>query len=359
MSLIKHLSPFAPDQSGAVAALFELGGIIVIADAGGCTGNICGFDEPRWFEHKSAVFSAGLRDMDAILGRDDELIAKLADAASWTDASFAAIVGTPVPAVIGTDFRALRRMAEKRCGIPAITVETLGTELYDRGEDRAWRAIFRTFATEKLPVETGTVGVLGATPLEFGSMSAPKRIAAVLLEQRASEVRVFGMGSGLDAIRRASEVERNVVVSPAGLATARFLKERFDTPYEISCPALPDDFTHALDALHGPGTLAGKRILVVHQQVLAHEVAKAVRAAGATDVTCASWFMLDDEVAAADTSATTNDVSLSTEEEFIGFIVEGGFDVVIGDIMLKAAVPGFAGEFIDLPHFAVSGRVLD
>ena len=75
--LRKYLTPFAPDQSGAVSILYELGGIIVICDAGGCTGNVCGFDEPRWFERKSAVFSAGLRDMDAILGRDDRLVAKL------------------------------------------------------------------------------------------------------------------------------------------------------------------------------------------------------------------------------------------------------------------------------------------
>ena len=61
--LRKYLTPFAPDQSGAVSVLYELGGIIVICDAGGCTGNVCGFDEPRWFERKSAVFSAGLRDM--------------------------------------------------------------------------------------------------------------------------------------------------------------------------------------------------------------------------------------------------------------------------------------------------------
>ena len=65
--LRKYLTPFAPDQSGAVSVLFELGGIVVICDAGGCTGNVCGFDEPRWFEQKKReFFSAGLRDMDAI-----------------------------------------------------------------------------------------------------------------------------------------------------------------------------------------------------------------------------------------------------------------------------------------------------
>jgi len=127
--LRKYLTPFAPDQSGAVSVLYEFGGIIVICDAGGCTGNICGFDEPRWFESKSALFSAGLRDMDAILGRDDRLVAKLADAVTKLDAKFAAIIGTPVPAVIGTDYHALKRMTEKKVDLPILTVDTDGMEL--------------------------------------------------------------------------------------------------------------------------------------------------------------------------------------------------------------------------------------
>ena len=53
--LRKYLSPFAPDQSGAAAVLCEFHGLIIILDAGGCAGNICGFDEPRWFESRSAI----------------------------------------------------------------------------------------------------------------------------------------------------------------------------------------------------------------------------------------------------------------------------------------------------------------
>ena len=111
--LRKFLSPFAPDQSGAAAVLCEFHGLIIILDAGGCAGNICGFDEPRWFESRSAIFSAGLRDMDAILGRDDRLVEKIGKACEKLSADFIAVIGTPVPAVIGTDYRALSRMIEK------------------------------------------------------------------------------------------------------------------------------------------------------------------------------------------------------------------------------------------------------
>ena len=33
--LRKYISPFAPDQSGAAAVLCELGGLVIILDAGG------------------------------------------------------------------------------------------------------------------------------------------------------------------------------------------------------------------------------------------------------------------------------------------------------------------------------------
>ena len=53
--------------------------------------------------------------MDAILGRDDRLVEKIGKACEKLSADFIAVIGTPVPAVIGTDYRALSRMIEKNC----------------------------------------------------------------------------------------------------------------------------------------------------------------------------------------------------------------------------------------------------
>ena len=185
--LRKYLTPFAPDQSGAVSVLYELGGIIVICDAGGCTGNVCGFDEPRWFESRSAIFSAGLRDMDAILGRDDRLVEKIGKACEKLSADFIAVIGTPVPAVIGTDYRALSRMIEKETGIPAITIDTDGTKLYDDGEKKTWKELFKKFAVEK-DVEPGRIGIIGATPLEFGGIYEEDFLKKYFAEKGFSKV---------------------------------------------------------------------------------------------------------------------------------------------------------------------------
>ena len=252
--LRKYLTPFAPDQSGAVSVLYELGGIIVICDAGGCTGNVCGFDEPRWFERKSAVFSAGLRDMDAILGRDDRLVAKLVDAAEKVEAGFAAVIGTPVPAVIGTDYQALKRMCEKKTDLPVLAVNTDGMELYDGGERKAYLELFKVFAREKLPVETGRVGILGMTPQDVSDLKAADKIRKVYADQGMRAI-CYGMGDGLDEVRNASLAAKNVVVSPAALKAAQYLQKKFGTPYEIAYPLAPE-LVPEMD-------YRGKKILIV------------------------------------------------------------------------------------------------
>ncbi|MBR4741402.1 MAG: hypothetical protein IK079_00675, partial [Desulfovibrio sp.] len=128
MKTYQRLAPFAPDQSGAISALYEFNGLLIVLDAGGCTGNICGFDEPRWAKKKAALVSAGLRDMDAILGRDEALLQKTADCLNALDCDFVAFIGTPVPAVIGTDLFGLARMAKNRFGKPALAIPTTGTK---------------------------------------------------------------------------------------------------------------------------------------------------------------------------------------------------------------------------------------
>ncbi len=344
-NLLKYLSPFAPDMSGAVSVLYEMGGLIVICDAGGCTGNVCGFDEPRWFRKKSAIFSAGLRDMDAILGRDDRLVSKLQDAMSKTDTEFMSIIGTPVPAVIATDFRALKHMFRKNTGLPVIAVETTGTGLYDEGEESAMLELFELFATQVFPVDKGSVGVLGVTPLEFSSLSAGKLLAETLKFDGWNKIYCYGMGSGLESVRRASAAQKNIVVSPAGLKTAEYLKRNFGTPYTAVCPFIPANLKKSLN-----GLLRGQKILVIHQQIMANAVRDEIYKNVDADVTVASCFMMQNDL------KDEKDFRLNDEQQFAKAVKNGGYDIIIGDILLQRALRQYKGTFIDFPHFAVSGR---
>ena len=342
--LRKYLTPFAPDQSGAVSVLFELGGIVVICDAGGCTGNVCGFDEPRWFEQKSAIFSAGLRDMDAILGRDDRLVAKLADAAQKVDATFAAVIGTPVPAVIATDYLALKRMTEKKINLPIMTIDTDGMELYDKGEEKAFLELFKTFATEKYPVDEHKVGILGMTPQDVSDLDAADKIRGVFKQKYDQQAVCYCMGDDLEAVKKASSVSKNIVVSAAAIEVARYLEKTFGTPYEIAYPLveelLPDiDYTN-------------KKVLVVQQQVIADSIRRELKKRGAESVQVAGWFMMKKEL------LEDGDISLRDEEDYIELVREGEFDIIFADGCMERMVPEFKGLFVNTRHFAVSGKLI-
>ena len=353
--LWKGLTPFAPDQSGAASVFYELGGILVICDAGGCTGNVCGFDEPRWFGERSAIFSAGLRDMDAILGRDDRLVAKLTDAAEKIDANFAAVIGTPVPAVIATDYRALQRMCEKKTNLPILTVDTNGMELYDVGEEKAWLTLFKTFAGKDVASQKEAseeddsskkmkIGVLGLTPHDVSDLNIEEKFRKS--ENENTHYICYGMRASIDKVKTAGSEDKNLVVAPAALETAKYLEKEFGTPYEVGYPFV-DELIPELD-------YAGKKILIIHQQVIANAIRQEIRTRSDeqnTEVTVASWFMMKSEL------SEEEDLSLKEEKDYCKLVQNGNYDIVFADENMRGLVPGFKGTFVNIRHFAVSGKL--
>ncbi len=86
-------------------------------NAGGCVEISCGYDEPRWDE-KSTIFSAALRDLNQVSDRDELLIQKTKEALKDIDAKFCrSNRDTSTPAVIATDYRALKRLDGDITGI--------------------------------------------------------------------------------------------------------------------------------------------------------------------------------------------------------------------------------------------------
>lgn len=384
--LYRYLSPFTPDQSGAASVLFELGGLVIICDAGGCAGNVCGFDEPRFQSKHSAVFSACLRDMDAIMGRDDKLIAKTGDALeSFPEAKFIAYIGTPVPAVIGTDFRALKHMAEKKFHLPVITCATNGMDSYDKGGEKAYRALIDTFACgdvdESVFAEknrqngctgcgTPFAGLWGATPLDLAATDSAERLRSCFAADGVPVV-TFGMDSTTDELCRCGEAVVNYVVSPAGLSAAEYLKEKFGTEYYIVSPFCSGRWTkeaeyECMGESHSclPQTGAGtdthipEPVLIVHQQFMANAVREMIRASfmekhlsDAPQIDVATFFDF------VSVYAEKGDCILPGEDDFIALVKERGYKTIIADPLLHRALPGFAGRFIPLPHYAVSGQL--
>ena len=67
------------------------------------------------------------------------------------------------------------------------------------------------------------------------------------------------------------------------------------------------------------------------------------------DAVCGTFFMQEKSC------RQDCDLFFSGEADFVE--KAQGFDTIIGDISLKRALADFKGEWFDLPHFAVSGRL--
>ena len=127
------LSTYTADVSGVCSALYEMGGMVIMHDASGCNSTYNTHDEPRWYDMPSMVYVSGLSELEAVMGDDDKLLRDVERAAKELHPRFVAIAGTPIPMMMGTDFKGIARLLERRLGIPVFGFATNGTHSYVSG----------------------------------------------------------------------------------------------------------------------------------------------------------------------------------------------------------------------------------
>lgn len=357
------LSPFTPDQSGAESVFFGYNCMTVMLDAGGCIGNTCGFDEPRWKKQPGSVFSAALRDIDAILGSDEILIDKVRKAYEITKGDFISIIGTPITAVIGVDYKAMARLLENRLGIPVVSISTNGMELYDKGIEKAYMELLRKFAPrsnkKERIVDNDSIGLIGALPLDmYSENNREEMIASIKKENtdndREPEIFPYGYGSLDNDILNCYEVSKNIVISPAGIKVAKFMKSEYGIPYEAYYPLdikLRDTLKEKIRN-SGINKLDKPKILVIHQQFFANAVRELIREELNYDnVSVSTWFMLIHEY------SEDGDQRLIEEGDLASLVDSENYNVIIGDPLLQMLIAENEALFIPLPHFAISGEL--
>ena len=101
------ISTYSSDEFGICSALYELGGMVVMHDASGCNSTYTTHDEPRWYDIDSMIFISAISEMEAIMGDDEKLIRDILTTAEKLHPEFIAIVGAPIPYMIGTDLEAI------------------------------------------------------------------------------------------------------------------------------------------------------------------------------------------------------------------------------------------------------------
>ena len=346
------ISTYSSDEFGICSALYELGGMVVIHDASGCNSTYTTHDEPRWYDMDSMIYISALSRNETILGRDSKLIEDILDAAKKYAPKFIAIVGAPVPYMIGTDYKALAKLVEDETGIPSFGFDSNGMQYYTRGMKDAFKSITERFAVKREAVESADrpikVNLLGVTPLDFGMTGAAESLKE-WLKSRGMECNMcLAMGCSISDIEKAGDADISLVLSYGGSGAAKILKERFGIPYVYGVPM---DGSSIADKIREKGKARGD-IVLIGEQILSLSLAEALKAEGiSVRVLCSLDRVRDVKINAGEILFTYT----PEEDDIIREVAKA--DLVIADPLYEG-VTG-KGKLITLPHMAFSGRMFE
>ncbi len=356
-----YLPPYTGDYSGVCSALFDLNCVVIISDANCCTRNYVSYDEPRWTEAKKSTFCSELRITDAIMGNDEKLIQQTVEVAQKVKPDFIVMLGSPVPAIIGTDMRGVAGEIEKRSGFPALGFSTTGFSYYDKGISTTILALLQKFAAQKPKPVKNSVNILGLTPLDF-SANDNCLIFRQLLENNGLQVNAsLLMQTNLEQLRRSTAAAVNLVVSQSGLAAARFMSEQYGIPYVIATPIGQRGSQKTLRAIKQ--TLSDKKnrivqgntpqearpsLLIISDQVIGNSLRAAIQLINkSANITVASFFEINPEL------ALPGDMFLKNEGHLTHLLRSGKYDRLLADPLITK-LPAAALKCYPLPHPAVS-----
>lgn len=348
------ISTYSADVFGVASALYELGGMTIMHDASGCNSTYNTHDEPRWYDIDSMVYISGLSEMEAVMGDDGKLIDDIVQAAGELSPKFIALAGTPIPMMIGTDYKAVASVIEKKTGIPTFGFATNGMHDYLSGISMAFEA-FASRMTSPMEVVPHSVNVLGLTPLDFAVCGYDRELVSRLQADGFTVLSTWSMGCSLEDIGRSAAAEVNLVVSWCGLAVAKKLKAMYGTPFVIGAPVGQKFTAEVLDALHRaaedktcrnlcqPASPEGTTVLI-GESVTSLSLAAALCREGAGDVRVICPVCCEDQLGL---------IRALDEDELVKALA--GARTVVADPLYQPICKD--KRFVRLPHEAFSGRL--
>ena len=255
----------------------------------------------------------------------------------------------------------LAAMIEKASGIPTMGFPTNGMHSYLSGASMAFAGLARRFClgeTEK----TGSLSanILGLTPLDFSVNGSAQDIKALLEQNGIEVVSSWAMGSSLEELQRAGAAHVNLVVSHAGLETAKLLKERFGTPYVAGVPVGREFSSLVVQTLRSAARTGENAVaypkkarghfdgVIIGESVMAHSLAAAAALERAKNLRVLCPLEAEKELLGAD--------SLHIHDETDIAECLAGERLIVADPLYKPICPKDA-VFVPLAHEAFSGRI--
>lgn len=377
--IASRISIYSADAFGVCSALYELGGLCVMHDASGCNSTYNTHDEPRWYDFDSMVYISGLSEMEAIMGDDQKFIDDIVYTAKELSPNFIAMAGTPIPTMIGTDFKAIANIIEKETNIPTFGFDTTGMHSYVSGAYKAFEALAKRFLKRNDKESRGEkkesidkesrevkntiikVNILGATPLDFSINKSVEAMVDLLKENNFEVISTWAMGSSLEYIKNAGDADVNLAVSYSGMGAAKYMYENLNIPYVVGTPFGKEFANKVIEDL--------KEVKSTKENKISYDNRKIDKNA---EITIVGESIMSESLAYAiskEKNKTVNVISsLETDEKLL---LEGdkiamfeddiekclkNSKTIIADPLFRPICP-LDSNFISLPHEAFSGRI--
>lgn len=377
--IASRISIYSADAFGVCSALYELGGLCVMHDASGCNSTYNTHDEPRWYDFDSMVYISGLSEMEAIMGDDQKFIDDIVYTAKELSPNFIAMAGTPIPTMIGTDFKAIANIIEKETKIPTFGFDTTGMHSYVSGAYKAFEALAKRFlkrndkesrGEQKESVDKESreakntiikVNILGATPLDFSINKSVEAMVDLLKENNFEVISTWAMGSSLEYIKNAGDADVNLVVSYSGMGAAKYMYENLNIPYVVGTPFGKEFANKVIEDLKEVKSTKENKVSYDNREIDEN-----------AEITIVGESIMSESLAYAiskEKNKTVNVISsLETDEKLL---LEGdkiamfeddiekclkNSKTIIADPLFRPICP-LDSNFISLPHEAFSGRI--
>ena len=362
--IASRISIYSADTFGVCSALYELGGLCVMHDASGCNSTYNTHDEPRWYDFDSMVYISGISEMEAIMGDDQKFIDDIIYTAKELNPKFIALAGTPIPTMIGTDFKAIANIVENEMKIPTFGFNTTGMNSYVSGAYKAFEALSKRFLKrndKESRAEKSRVNILGATPLDFSINNSIKSTVDLLKENDFDVISTWAMGSTLEDIKNAGNADVNLVISYSGMGAAKYMYEKFNIPYIVGTPfgkefakKIVADLKEAIITKENKISYINRKIdknpqiTIVGESIMSESLAYAISTEKNKTVNVISTLETDKNLLLEGDKLKIYEDDIEKELK--------NSKIIIADPLYRPICP-LDSNFISLPHEGFSGRI--
>ena len=238
MSLVRFL-PTPSDRMGIIWSLLAVQGAIVLEyGPAGTTHYSMGLYGGLGLRFQNRMFTTHMSEDDVVMGD----VTRLEDAIVELDKSYAPkvifVVASSVTAVIGTDIKGVCRYMQNEVKAKLVAFEQGGFRGdYSIGLAETYKLLVRNLPKKDVAQEAGVYNIIGASAWRYRMASDIWEVKSLLDEALGLSCNAcLCYDTSVEELEDMGLAQVNIVLCNEGLAAAKYLQEKFGTPYVYAVP---------------------------------------------------------------------------------------------------------------------------